>query len=530
MKPRPPYLDRDTYLIGGRVLTWPGPFAEVLSPITDDQIDGPDLTVSGGTTSKSGSGRASRSGPFLVPLGRSPLLSEREALAALEAARAAFSSGNGEWPSMPLARRIACVEKFMDRLVRGRARITRTIMWEIAKPRREVEDEFDRTIVSLNRIMADAAALEKSGLRKRRDRGIEGTVTREPLGVALCLGPYNYPLFETMSVVIPALVTGNTVIIKPPRFGVLFFHDLLADFADCFPAGAVNVLFGNGPDIIEPLMRSGGIDAFAFIGRASTANRLLSLHPGKNRLRSLLGLGAKNAAVVLEDADLEVAVRECLLGALAFNGQRCAAIKIIFVHRNIADAFLAGMSGALKGVKTGMPWEKDVRITPLADAARVPVLSALIADAVKGGARVINEGGGLVRGTIMSPALVFPVNDKMDLYHEEQFGPIIPVVPFDELAEPVGYIQSSIYGQQASVFGRGRETVAGFIRSMRTSVARVNVNAKCQRGPEVFPFTGRNDSAHGDFASPAVLEFFSETFAVTHRADPARGRARVKSA
>ncbi len=282
--------------------------------------------------------------------------------------------------------------------------------------------------------------------------------------------------------------------------------------------------------IIEPLMRSGGIDAFAFIGRASTANRLLSLHPGKNRLRSLLGLGAKNAAVVLEDADLEVAVRECLLGALAFNGQRCAAIKIIFVHRNIADAFLAGMSGALKGVKTGMPWEKDVRITPLADAARVPVLSALIADAVKGGARVINEGGGLVRGTIMSPALVFPVNDKMDLYHEEQFGPIIPVVPFDELAEPVGYIQSSIYGQQASVFGRGRETVAGFIRSMRTSVARVNVNAKCQRGPEVFPFTGRNDSAHGDFASPAVLEFFSETFAVTHRADPARGRARVKSA
>jgi glyceraldehyde-3-phosphate dehydrogenase (NADP+) len=188
------------------------------------------------------------------------------------------------------------------------------------------------------------------------------------------------------------------------------------------------------------------------------------------------------------------------------------------------------MSGALKGVKTGMPWEKDVRITPLADAARVPALAALIADAVKGGARVINEGGGLVRGSIMSPALVFPVKDKMDLYHEEQFGPIIPVVPFDEIAEPVGYIQSSIYGQQASVFGRGRETVAGFIRSMRTSVARVNVNAKCQRGPEVFPFTGRNDSAHGDFASPAVLEFFSETFAVTHRADPARGRARVKSA
>lgn len=530
MKLRPPYLDRDTYLVGGRVLTWPGPFAEILSPITDDQADGPDLAGSGATALKSDGRSASGSGPVGVALGRSPLLSGREAGAALDAARAAFSSGTGQWPSMSLARRISRVEKFMDRLVRGRARITRTIMWEIAKPRREVEDEFDRTIVSLNRIMADAAALERGGLRKRRDRGIEGTVTREPLGVALCLGPYNYPLFETMSVVIPALVTGNTVIIKPPRFGVLFFHDMLVDLADCFPAGAVNVLFGDGPDLIEPLMRSGGIDAFAFIGRASTANRLLSLHPGKNRLRSLLGLGAKNAAVVLEDADLDVAVRECLLGALAFNGQRCAAIKIVFVHRNVAEAFLDGMTAALKGVKMGMPWEKDVRITPLADAARVPALSALIADAVKGGARVINEGGGRVRGAIMSPALVFPVKDKMDLYHEEQFGPIIPVVPFDTLAEPVGYIQSSTYGQQASVFGRGRDTVDRFIKAVRTSVARVNVNAKCQRGPEVFPFTGRNDSANGDFASPAVLEFFSETFAVTRREKKTGGGTGMKSA
>ncbi len=516
MKLRPPYFEHDTYLIGGRVLHWPGPFTAILSPVTSDRA-----AYAGHPRPKMSANQGA--GPDRVVLGCSPLLSAHEALAALEAARGAFSCGTGEWPSAPLEKRIACITKLMARLVAGRERLVRTIMWEIAKPRGEVEAEFDRTIVSLTGILKDASELGARGSRTRRSRGIEGRVTREPLGVALCLGPYNYPLFETLSVVVPALVMGNTVIMKPPRFGVLFFHDLLDDLAGCFPAGAVNVLFGDGPTLVEPLMRSGGVDAFAFIGRALTANHLLSLHPGKNRLRSLLGLGAKNAAVVMEDADLDVAVRECLLGALAFNGQRCAAIKIVFVHRSVAGAFLDRMSAAMSGAVTGMPWDKDVRITPMTDTARLPALSAMIEDAVKGGARVLNEGGGLLRGTIISPALVYPVAKGMDLYREEQFGPIIPVVPYEDLSEPIGYIQSSAYGQQASVFGRGREAVEGFMRAVRTSVARLNVNAKCQRGPEIFPFTGRNDSAHGDFSSPAVLEFFSETFAVTRR-EPAAVR------
>jgi len=510
----PTVLDRKTYLIGGKVLDWTGPCAEVLSPMTQDQLEyGHAVSAS----DLAGAGIAGVPDPARIVLGRSPLLTEAEALKALEAARRAFSSGMGEWPSKSFSERVRAVELFISGIDRKKARIVETVMWEIAKPRREVEDEFDRTINFLRRIISDGAVLGRRTGRMRRDKGIFGRVAREPLGVALCLGPYNYPIFETLSLVIPALLAGNTVIMKPPRFGVLFFHDMIEDFAGCFPAGAANILFGDGERIVKPLMSSGGVDVLAFIGSAATANNLLSLHPGKNRLRSLLGLGAKNAAVVLDDADLETAVRECLTGGLAFNGQRCAAIKIIFVQGRIAGRFLESIKEALGKVSIGMPWIDGVRITPLADPERIPFLRQLVDDALDRGAEILNEGGGLAYGTILAPALVFPVNPEMRLYHEEQFGPIIPVAPFQEISQVILYVQQASYGQQASVFGRNRAITDYFIKSVRTSVARVNVNSKCQRGPDVFPFTGRKESAKGDFSSPAVLEFFSETFSVTRR-------------
>lgn len=526
MSDRPRCAIRDTYLIGGRVLHWPGPFEEILSPMTED-----------GGAAKAGrrSSSAGRPGARIV-LGRSPLLGSREALAALKAARTAFASGTGEWPSMTLAERAGRIETFIARLVRRKALISSGMMWEIAKPRNEVEDEFERTAVFMRRILADADTLDRRTSRPKRERGIAGRVRREPLGVALCLGPYNYPMFETMSLVGPALAAGNTVIIKPPRFGMLFFHDMLGDLAGCFPAGAVNVIFGDGQRLVAPLMRSGGIDAFAFIGRAATANKLMSLHPDKNRLKSLLGLEAKNAAVVMADADLEVAVHECLLGALAFNGQRCAAIKIIFVQKKLAKRFLKFAAGALVDVKMGMPWEEGVRITPLAEPERIPFLRAMIADAEKKGAEIIAPLGTAAAGpdgrpypTVLPPVLVYPVRRGMRLYDEEQFGPVIPVVPFDGLDEPIRYIQGSKFGQQASVFGRDRDEIERFIRAVRTSVARVNVNAKCQRGPDIFPFTGRKDSAQGDLSSPAILEFFSSAFAVTARENKWKGGHNIVS-
>jgi glyceraldehyde-3-phosphate dehydrogenase (NADP+) len=483
------------YLIDGDIRTWRGASLPVLSPISVRK-----------------GGRLKR-----LSLGSYPALTARESLRILDAAGRAFGQGSGEWPSLSIGRRAAAFEKFLGRVAPKKKDICRILMWEIAKPYAELEDEFERTLDFLCQVLEAARARERSSAKLRRDKGIVGIVRDEPLGVTLCMGPYNYPFFETMSLAGPALIMGNTIVIKPPRFGVLFFGHLLEDLRDCFPAGAVNVLFGDGPTVVEPLLKSGRVDVLAFIGTSRTANHLMGLHPHKNRLQAILGLGAKNAAVVLADADIEIAVKESLLGALAFNGQRCAALKIFFVQERIAADYIKALKEGVERVRVGMPWMKGVRTTPLADAERVGYLDGLVRDARRRGARVLNDKGGAHAGSLFWPTLLYPVDGRMRIYHEEQFGPVLPVVPFDRVEEPLDFLRRSPYGQQLSVFGSDPSNFGPILEAARTQVARINVNAKCQRGPDIFPFTGRKDSAKGDFSRAGILDLVSARSVVAAR-------------
>jgi glyceraldehyde-3-phosphate dehydrogenase (NADP+) len=240
-------------------------------------------------------------------------------------------------------------------------------MWEIGKALSEAQKEFDRTF---EYIAATVEALKNLDNNSSRFQVVDDTIAqirRAPLGVVLCMGPYNYPLNETFTTLIPALIMGNTVVLKPPKFGTLLFFPLLSAFQHAFPAGVVNTVYGRGEDVVPYLMGSGDIDVLAFIGSSRVANKLKKQHPKANRLRAVLGLDAKNVAIILPDADLKNAVRECVTGSLAFNGQRCTALKLLFVHRSIADVFVARLSEEVNKLKCGMPWEAGVRVTPLPD-------------------------------------------------------------------------------------------------------------------------------------------------------------------
>lgn len=488
-------LDVSRVLVDGRIIPWKGRKSDVYSPVH--------IRTSRALVSQR--------------LGSFPGMTSGDALQSLAAARRAFSSGSGKWPSLPLTHRVRCVERFLERLAERKENVVRTLMWEIAKPYRELEDEFERTVGYIGRVIQIACQKERAARSLKREKGIMGLVHDEPYGVVLCLGPYNYPLFETFSLAFPALLAGNTVIIKPPKFGVLFFDHLLEGLEECFPPGAIGLVSGDGKTIVEPLMRSGGIDVFAFIGTRPTANRLIALHPRRNRLRSVLGLGAKNPVIVLPDADLEVAVRESTLGALAFNGQRCAALKVFFVHEAILKAFQKGMNEELAGTGIGLPWTAGVRITPLADPERVPYLHELVEDAVLRGARVGNRNGGRFSRSLFVPTLLSSVRPGMKVYSEEQFGPVIPLVSYAKIETPVRYITHSQFGQQLSIFGTEVDTLTRLVRSVKSQVARVNINSKSQRGPDLFPFSGRKDSAKGDFSAPEILSVFSAKSVVAAR-------------
>jgi len=488
-------LDQYRILINGQITPWKGALTEVFSPIY---------------IRKENSLVRKRIGSY-------PEMTHLAASRALDSASRAFSSGKGKWPLLPVSKRIESIETFLERLENQKENILRTLIWEIAKPYHELEDELERTRQYIEQVIKVACQKEKDSLRPRREKGIIGLIHDEPYGIALCLGPYNYPLFETFSLVLPALLAGNVVIIKPPKFGVLFFDFLLEAFQDCFPPGVVNIISGDGKKIIEPLMKSGKVDILAFIGSPQTANRLISLHPRKNRLHCLLGLGAKNAAIVLPDADLDVVVPESVLGALAFNGQRCAALKIFFVHQEIEQAFRERLLEAVSKTPLGMPWMEKVRITPMADPERIPYLHELVRDALNKGARIGNKNGGKSFESIFVPTVLYQLNSKMRIYWEEQFGPVIPVVSYHDLKEPVAYLSSSPFGQQLSIFGTKTQKLMELINLVKNQVSRVNINTKCQRGPDLFPFTGKKDSAHGDFSTLNILDHFSSRAVVAAR-------------
>jgi glyceraldehyde-3-phosphate dehydrogenase (NADP+) len=304
---------------------------------------------------------------------------------------------------------------------------------------------------------------------------------------------------------------GNPVVFKTPKLGVLLYEPLLEAFRDAFPPGVVNIVSGHGSEIVGPIMASGKVDVLAFIGSSKVANTLQKQHPRPARLRSILGLDAKNPAIVLPDADLDVAVRECLTGALSFNGQRCTAIKLIFVQRSIADAFVARLSDAISNLRGGMPWEDGVALTPLPEPGKPAFLSGYIEDSTsrERPARIVNPGGGEVDATYFAPALLYPVSPEMRIFHEEQFGPVVPVVPFDVGDEPLAHIVASNYGLQASLFSRDAKAVGGLIDVLANQVGRINVNAQCQRGPDTFPYTGRKDSAEGTLSVTDALRVFS---------------------
>lgn len=491
-------VEQREYLVNGEMKKWEGNLNAVLSPVF----------VKEGNSLKQ------------KVIGHTPLLTTKESLEALDAAVKAYDLGHGQWPTMSVTGRIEHVEKFLADMKKQRAEVVKLLMWEIGKTLKDSEKEFDRTCEYINDTIKAYKDLDRKSAKLIEDQGFMAQIRRVPLGVSLCMGPYNYPLNETFTTLIPALIMGNTVVFKPAKYGVLLIRPLIAAFRDNFPAGVINIIYGRGRETVGALMESGKIDVFAFIGTNKGANDLKKLHPKSHRLKAILGLDAKNPAIVLPDADINNAVAECITGSLSFNGQRCTALKILFVHKSVLSEFIDKFNDAVKKLKPGMPWDAGVSLTPLPEPGKVEYLQGLVDDAKTHGAKIVNEGGGEQLNTFFYPAVLCPVNEKMRLYYEEQFGPVVPIVPFDRDEEAIQYVLNSNFGQQVSIFGQDSKRVAQLMDAFVNQVGRINLNTQSQRGPDTFPFNGRKDSAEGTLSVSDALRVFSiRTLVATKQTD-----------
>ncbi|MDB3934931.1 NADP-dependent glyceraldehyde-3-phosphate dehydrogenase [Flavobacteriaceae bacterium] len=477
-------IHSNKYLVNGVLKHWTGAKAEVYSNIYYEN-----------------------GAPTL--LGSVPDMDTEAANEAINSAVAAFDKGKGDWPTMKVKDRIACMNTFVEKMRPHREEVVRLLMWEIGKTKNDACKEFDRTIDYILDTIEAYKKLDRKSAKFDNESGILAHIRRSPLGVVLCLGPYNYPLNETFCLLIPALIMGNTTIFKPAKLGVLLITPLLKAFQESFPPGVVNIVFGRGRKIAAPIMQTGFVDVLALIGHSSSAVALQDEHPFKNRLRLILGLEANNPAIILPDTDLDLVVQECISGTLSYNGQRCTALKVLFVHADIVDEFNKRFAEAVDALKFGLPWEDDVFLTPLPEKNKPAYIDGLIKDAVSKGAKILNKRGGELSENYCYPAVLYPVSTDMKVFQEEQFGPVIPIISFTTIDEPLDAIAASQYGQQVSLFGKDTKQLGPLIDILANLVCRVNLNSACQRGPDIYPFTGRKNSAVGTLSVFDALRSFS---------------------
>ena len=224
-------IKHKTYLINGVISDWKGDYSEVHSTILSDKKNNPHKLI-----------------------GFTPKMDEKHALKALDAADNAYKNGTGKWPTMKVYERINCMQKFVDLMKLRRDEVVKLLMWEIGKNLNDSRKEFDRTVDYINETIKEYKKIDRDGAIFQNNSGVRALIRRGPLGVVLCLGPYNYPLNETFALLIPAIIMGNTAIFKPAKHGVLLIAPLLDAFKQSFPPGVVNIVFGRGREMASQLL------------------------------------------------------------------------------------------------------------------------------------------------------------------------------------------------------------------------------------------------------------------------------------
>jgi glyceraldehyde-3-phosphate dehydrogenase (NADP+) len=475
-------------------------------------------------------------------------MSSEQTLSVLKDAEAAWNGGSGTWPQMSLKERLSAIENLLNDLeTNQREKMVQVLMWEIGKNRNDAESEVDRTIAFGRQVMDVVRGINDNPRHELADDEFGGSwqhvgstmafVRRAAVGIVLCLGPMNYPLNETYATLIPALLMGNVVLMKIPTIGGLVHLLTMESFQKALPAGAMNFISARGRDSMPVLMETGKIDALAFIGGSSAADDLIKQHPHPHRLKVFLQLEAKNMGIFLPDLfekakeeELSNAIDQAILGALSFNGQRCTALKLFFLPKGKGKKFADQLAKRVESMNVGLPWqtwgdENQIysEITPLPNKKRTDLMKRLIDDAVSKGAKVMNERGGEIVGgeesTLMVPAVLYPVTPDMDIYYEEQFGPVVPIAEYDSLDTVLEYGMNGQYGQQVSIFVSDHETksAATLLDRFSTVFGKININSQCGRSPDILPFSGRRSSAMGVMSVKDALREFSIPTVVSYK-------------
>ena len=323
-------------------------------------------------------------------------------------------------------------------------------------------------------------------------KGKSGIVLREPLGTVAAIGPFNYPLFLAASKIIPAIAAGNTVVAKAPSDDPIPLTLFVRAFEEAgLPAGVLNLVTGRGAEIGDIFACHADVAMVSFTGSAKVGRRIAEL-AGPKPLH--LELGGNAAAIVLGDADLELAVSKTVDGAFKNAGQRCDAVSRVLVAEAIYEEYVERAAAEARGYTIGDPRAEGVDVGPVVSASAAERVKGLVADAVEKGARVLVGGGS--EGCYHEPTVLADVSLEAEIVWEETFGPVLPIVAVRDLEAAVDVANRSRYGLDSCVFSSDLDQAWRAARALQCGM--VTVNDAPAHGVGHFPFGGRKpDSGVG---------------------------------
>ncbi|AGJ90881.1 NADP-dependent glyceraldehyde-3-phosphate dehydrogenase [Mycoplasma putrefaciens] len=396
------------------------------------------------------------------------------------------------WENTDLEARIAIINKWKELIDQNKEQLANIMMSEIAKSYKDCLTEVIRSIEYIDQTFIEARNLKTLIIdaSKYGAKNKIGTFIRVAKGVGVAISPFNYPINLSLAKIIPALVTGNSIVFKPATQGSLIGARLgeLAYQAG-LPKGVLNVVTGRGREIGDLLITNPLIDFISFTGSVEVGKRLLEISSTKD---VVLELGGKDPALVLDTDNLEKYASEIVSGAFSYSGQRCTAIKRVLTTNQIADQLVELLKQKIDKLTVGLP-QNNADITCLIDNKSADFVWQLINDAKTKGAKIVT--GDHRDNNLIYPTLVDYVTTDMKLAWEEPFGPVLPIIRVDSVEQMIEIANQSKFGLQASIYSSNLEKALAIAKQLE--VGTVNINGKSQRGPDVFPFLGVKNSGFG---------------------------------
>jgi alpha-ketoglutaric semialdehyde dehydrogenase len=442
-------------------------------------------------------------------IGTFPKSSAEDVDRAVEAAKAAYE----DWRLVPAPKRGEILFRFAQLLTEQKDEISELMAREMGKVLPEAGGDVQEAIDMSYYMGGEGRRLfgqtTPSELRDKFNMSV-----RMPIGVVGVITPWNFPIAIPSWKILPALVCGNTVVFKPatdtPLLGERFV-ELLVEAG--LPSGVVNVVHGGGGEVGDRLVRHPDVRVISLTGSRETGVEVLRA-AAENLKHVHLELGGKNAIIVLDDADLDLAVDGIVWSAFGTSGQRCTAASRVIVHRNVYDELQKKLVDATERLRLGVGWEDDTDVGPVINKRALEKIHSYTEIGQEEGAQLLTggevaTGNGLDQGFYYRPTIFGKVEPGMRIAQEEIFGPTTALIPVESFDDAVRAANGVKYGLSSSIFTRDVNKAFRAMRDLNTGITYVNAGTI---GAEVhLPFGGTKDTGNGHReAGQAALDVFTE--------------------